>query len=159
RNLYHSDKPGPMTSGWQLLGGADAPPSPLFVAVTEASTFNWLQIHSKNDRIEGVAVGITAIGGRRFGLPAGPISSNRLEMNLLGTHLATTVADLRLSGARSFVDGVFPDEGNTVHLVIHQASGSGSHLPGNSYVDAATPTSGNLGPGNRLEIVGNANAF
>src|SRR5262249_33605731 len=111
----------------------------------------------KNDTIEGVAVGIAAIGGRRIGAPSGPISSNRVDMNLLGTRVATTIADLRLSGARSFVAGVYPDEGNTVHVVIHQASGSGPRT--NVYVDAATPPSGSLGAGNHLEIVGNANAF
>ncbi|HUM12463.1 MAG TPA: hypothetical protein VLT82_16065 [Myxococcaceae bacterium] len=156
RNLYRSDSPGPTTTGWQLLGGADSPPSPLFVS--EASTFNWLQIHSKHDRIEGVAIGIAAVGGRRIGPLAAPISSNRVEMNLLGTRLATTTADLRLSGARSLVPGVFPDEGNTLHVVVHQASGSGPRS--NMYVDAATaPPGGSLGAGNRLEIVGNANAF
>jgi hypothetical protein len=152
RNLYRSDSPVPTAIGWALFGGADAP----FV-VSGASTFNSLQIHSKNDTIEGFATGIAAAGGRRFGALSGPISSNRVEMNLLGTRVVTTTADLRLSGARSLVDGVFPDEGNTLHVVVHQASGSGPRA--NLYVDAATPSSGNLGAGNRLEIVGNANAF
>jgi hypothetical protein len=155
RNLYRSDSPGPTTIGWQLLGGADAPPSPLFVS--GASTFNWLHIHSNNDRIEGVAIGIAAIGGRRIRTLSGPISSNRVEMNLLGTRVVTTTADLRLSGARSLVDGVFPDEGNTLHLVVHQASGSGPRL--NVYGDSFPLPGGSLGAGNRLEIVGNANAF
>jgi hypothetical protein len=154
RNLYRSDSPGPGTGGWQLLGGADAP-SPLFVS--EASTFNSLEIHSNRDRIEGVAIGITAVGGRRIAPASGPISSNRVEMSLLGTRVVTTTADLRLSGARSLVDGVFPDAGNTLHLVVHQASGSGPRA--NLYVDAATPSSGSLGAGNRLEIAGNAKAF
>ena len=152
-NLYRSDSPVPTANGWALFGGADAP----FV-VSEASTFNSLQIHSKNDTIEGFATGIAAAGGRRFGALSGPISSNRMEMNLLGTRVVTTTADLRLSGGRSLVPGVFPDEGNTLHVVVHQASGSGPRA--NVYVDAATaPPGGSLGAGNRLEIVGNANAF
>jgi hypothetical protein len=151
-NLYHSDSPGPATTGWQLLGGADAP-----LVVSTASTFNSVRIHSKNDRIEGVAIGIAAVGGRRFAAASGPISSNSLEMNLLGTRILTTTADLRLSGGRSLVPGVFPDEGNTLHVVVHQASGSGSRA--NVYADSAAMPPGSLGPGNRLEIVGNANAF
>jgi hypothetical protein len=153
RNLYRSDSPGPTTTGWQLLGGADAPPP----VVSAASTFNSLRIHSKDDRIEGVAIGIAAVGGRRFQAASGPISSNSLEMNLLGTRIVTTVADLRLSGGRALVSGVFPDEGNTLHVVVHQARGSGPRA--NVYVDSATVPPGSLGPGNRLEIVGNTNAF
>jgi hypothetical protein len=154
RNLYRSDSPGPTTTGWQLLGGADAP-SPFVVSV--ASTFNSLRIHSKNDTIEGFAIGIAAVGGRRIGAPSGPISSNSVAMNLLGTRIMTTAADLRLSGARSLVPGVFPDEGNTLHVVVHQASGSG--LRANVYGDAFPVPPGSLGAGNRLEIVGNVNAF
>jgi hypothetical protein len=154
RNLYRPDSPGPTTTGWQLLGGAD---SPSLATLSGASTFNSLRIHSKNDRIEGFAVGIAAIGGRRILVPSGPISSNSVEMNLLGTRVVTTTADLRLSGARSFVPGVFPDEGNTLHVVVHQASGSGPRA--NVYGDAFPLAPGSLGAGNRLEIVGNANAF
>jgi hypothetical protein len=153
-NRYRSDSAVPTGVGWTLLGGADAP-SPLFVS--GASTFNSVRIHSKNDSIEGFENGIDATGGRRFAALSGPISSNSGEMNLLGTRVVTTTADLRLSGARSFVDGVFPDERNTLHVVIHQASGSGPRE--NRYGDVLAPPSGNLGAGNRLEIVGNANAF
>ena len=153
RNLYRSDSPVPTANGWALFAGADAP-----VGVSAASTFNSLQIHSKNDTIEGFATGIAAAGGRRFGALSGPISSNRMDMNLHGTRIVTTTADLRLSGGRSLVSGVFPDEGNTLHVVVHQARGSGPRA--NVYVDAATaPPGGSLGAGNRLEIVGNANAF
>jgi hypothetical protein len=154
RNLYRPDTSGPTTTGWQLLGGAD---SPSLATLSAASTSNSLRIHSKNDTIEGFAVGIVAIGGRRILVPSGPISSNSVEMNLFGTRVVTTTADLRLSGARSLVPGVFPDEGNTLHVVVHQASGSGPRA--NVYVDSATVPPGSVGPGNRLEIVGNANAF
>ena len=154
RNLYRADNPMPTAIGWSLIGGADAP-SALFVS--GASTFNSLQLHSTSDTIEGFATGITATGGRRFGPISGPIRSNSVEMNLLGTRVVTTTADLMLSGARSFVEGVFSDERNTLHLVVRHAAGSGPRA--NLYEDALTPPSGSLGPGNRLEIVGNANAF
>jgi len=154
RNWYRSDSPVPTANGWTFFGGADAP-LPLFAS--GVSTFNSLQIHSKNDTIEGFQTGIAAAGGRRISALSAPISSNSVEMNLLGTRVVSTTADLRLSGARSLVSGVFPDEGNTLHVVVHQATGSGPRT--NVYVDAATLPPGNLGSGNRLEIVGNANAF
>ena len=50
RNLYRSDSPVPTAIGWTLFGGADAP-SPIFVS--QASTFNSLQIHSIDDTIDG----------------------------------------------------------------------------------------------------------
>ena len=153
-NLYRSDSPVPTAIGWTLFGGADAP-SPLFVS--GASTFNALRIHSNGDRIEGFATGIAAAGGRRFGPLSAPISSNSVDMNLHGTLLQTTAADLTLFGARSFVAGVFPDEGNTLHLVVRQANGSGARA--NQYADALSTPSGSLGPGNLLEIVGSQNAF
>jgi len=153
-NLYRSDSPVPTAIGWTLFGGADAP-SPIFVS--GASTFNALRIHSNGDRIEGFATGIAAAGGRRFGPLSAPISSNSVDMNLHGTQLQTTAADLTLFGARSFVAGVYPDEGNTLHLVVRQANGSGARA--NQYADALSTPSGSLGPGNLLEIVGSQNAF
>ena len=74
-------------------------------------------------------------------------------MNLQGTRLQTTTADLRLFGAQSAIAGVSPGDDSTLHLVVHQAIGSGPRA--NAYADSL----GNLGTGNRLEIVGNANAF
>jgi hypothetical protein len=106
-----------------------------------------------DDRIEGFASGITARAGLRMNLLSGPSSSNRVEMNLQGTRLQTTTADLRLFGAQSAIAGVSPGDDSTLHLVVHQAIGSGPRA--NAYADSL----GNLGTGNRLEIVGNANAF
>ncbi len=153
RNLYRSDSLVPTANGWTLFGGADAP-SPILVS--QASTFNSLRIHSNDDRIEGFATGIAAAGARRFGALSEPMSSNSVDMSLHGTRLVTTTSDLRLFGASSFVD-VSPGDENTLHVVVSQATGSGPRL--NLYADSSTPSMGNLGAGNRLEIVGSANAF
>ena len=153
-NLYRSDSLVPTGTGWQLFAGADAPP--VTSVVSQASTFNTLQMHSIDDTIAGFAMGIVASGGRRINALSGPISSNRLELNLHGTLLQTITADLRLTGAQTMLN-VSTGDDNTAHVVIHQATGSG--VRANRYVHSAIPAAGNPGIGNRLEIVGNANAF
>ena len=130
------------------------PPIPCIVS--QASTFNTLQMHSIDDTIAGFATGIVASGGRRINALSGTISSNRLELNLHGTLLQTITADLRLSGAQTML-GVATGDDNTAHVVIHQATGSGARA--NRYAHSSIPPTGNPGIGNRLEIVGNANAF
>jgi hypothetical protein len=152
-NLYRSDSPVPTAIGWTLFGGADVPS--LLVASGSAA-FNSLEIHSQDDRIEGFATGISAAGARRFNSLSQPMSSNSVDMDLHGTALATTTADLRLSGATSLA-GDSPGDDNTLRALVRQGTGSGPRA--NQYADSRTPTMGNLGTGNRLEIIGNANAF
>jgi hypothetical protein len=151
-NLYRSDSPVPTAFGWFLFGGSDSPS-----AASQASTFNTLQIHSINDTLAGFTNGIFAIGGRRIWALSEPISSNRVELNLHGTLLQTTTADLRLVGANTQLVGVATGDYNTAHVLIDQATGSGARA--NRYVHSSTPPMGNPGIGNRLEIVGNAHAF
>jgi hypothetical protein len=152
-NLYRSDSPVPTAFGWALFGGADSPSA---VVASQASTFNTLQIDSIDDTLAGFATGISATGGRRFNALSGTISSNRVGLNLHGTLLQTTTADLRLSGATSLV-GVPTGDENTAHVLLRQATGSGARA--NQYAHNLTPPMGSPGIGNRLEIVGNANAF
>ena len=152
-NLYRSDSFVPTATGWQLFGGADAPiPS----IVSQASTFNTLQMHSIDDTLAGFATGIVAAGGRRINALSGTISSNRVEPNLHGTRLQTTTADLRLSGATTGLS-VSTGDDNTAHVLLVHATGSGARA--NRYADSSIPLTGSPGIGNRLEIVGNANAF
>jgi hypothetical protein len=153
-NLYRSDSAVQAPIGWTLLAGADAP-SPILVS--GASTSNSLQIDSKDDRIEGFATGISAAGGRRFALVSGSISSNTLEMKLRDTQLASTAADLSLFGALSYVDGVLPDDDNTLHLSLRQASGSGPLS--NQYANSWTPSGAAFGAGNELVIAGTPSKF
>src|SRR5687767_5888127 len=153
RNLYRSDSLAPTGVGWQLFAGADAP---IPLIVSEASTFNTLQMHSMDDTLTGFATGIVAAGGRRINALSATISSNRVELNLHGTLLQTTTVDLRLSGATTML-GVSTGDDNTAHVLLVQATGSGARA--NRYAHSQTPTTGNPGIGNRLEFVGNANAF
>src|SRR4030095_15867006 len=94
-NLYRSDSLVPTATGWQLFAGADAPP--ITSIVSQASTFNTLQMHSIDDTVSGFATGIVASGGRRINAFSGTISSNRVELNLPGTLFATTTVAFKLS--------------------------------------------------------------
>jgi hypothetical protein len=152
-NLYRSDSLVPTAIGWTLFGGADAP---VAIGASQASTFNSLQIHSIDDTLAGFASGIVAAGGRRINALSETISSNRVDLNLHGTVLQTTTVDLRLSGATSLV-GVSTGDENTAHVLLDRATGSGARA--NQYAHSATPPMVSPGIGNRLEIVGNANAF
>jgi hypothetical protein len=152
-NLYRSDSVVPTPTGWQLFAGADAPVAGI---VSQAVTFNTLQMHSIDDTITGFATGIVASGARRINALSAPISSNRVELNLHGTRLQTTMVDLRLVGATTML-GVSTGDDNSAHVVIHQATGSGARA--NRYAHSQIPVNGIPGIGNRLEIVGNANAF
>jgi hypothetical protein len=152
-NLYRSDSPLPTPMGWFLFGGSDTPSA---VVASQATTFNTLQMHSIDDTLVGFATGIAAIGGRRFNALSEPISSNRVELNLYGTLLQTTTVDLRLLGATTML-GVSPGDDNTAHVLLVHATGSGARA--NRYAHSSTPPMGSPGIGNRLEIVGNANAF
>ena len=154
RNLYRSDSPVPTAIGWTLFGGADVPSR---LVASKASTFNSLQIHSEDDAIEAFATGISAAGARRFNELSEPMSSNSVDMDLHGTRLATTTTDLRLFGATSPGTDFAPGDENTLRVLVRQAAGSGPRA--NQYADSMTRSMGNLGTGNRLEIVGNANAF
>ena len=153
-NLYRSDSLVPTVVGWQLFAGADAPIPGI---VSQAVTFNTLQMHSIDDTIAGFATGIVAAGARRINaLSSAPISSNRVELNLHGTRLQTTTVDLRLVGATTLLNVATGDD-NTAHVLIRHATGSGARM--NRYAHSQSPATGNPGIGNRLEIVGNANAF
>jgi hypothetical protein len=122
---------------------------------------NRLQVHSREDAIQGFQVGVVAIGGQRYLAGSGPSSSNRLEMELRGLRVQTTTeplaTDLRLFGARSFVNGVPPGDGNTLRLVLRKSTGSGPRA--NAYAHSSTPSMEDLGVGNQLEIVGTETAF
>lgn len=169
RNLYRDDFAEPCarlanaSSGLNLTGGS-GPPAPLPVAETAR---NSLRVHSVDDRIERFVNGVSAAGSRRFFETAGPSTDNSLDLELLGTTISTPTcggagADMILIAAHaSFSDALAPGNGNTLRAVIRGVTGSGSRS--NQYGDAVG-VSGPLpaafqGTGNRLEIVGNLNAF
>jgi hypothetical protein len=169
RNLYRNDSPDlciPQRLGWNSQGGSGTP-VPLPIAATER---NELRIHSQNDRIEGFTTAVLATGGRRFfAAPiAGPTSDNGVDLKLIGTTITTPscggaipVADFRLAGALVSNASLVPGDGNTLHAVMRGVTGSGARS--NAYADVLGP-SGPVAPeiqgmGNRLEFVGNLNAF
>jgi hypothetical protein len=169
RNLYRNDSPNPCAPqrlGWNAQGGSGTP-VPLPMTATERNT---LRIHSLDDRIEGFTTAVLAVGGRRFfGAPiAGPSTDNSVDLELLGTTIATPscgaatlVADFRLAGALVSGASLVPGDGNTLRAVIRGVTGSGSRS--NTYADVLGPT-GPLAPefqgiGNRFEVAGNLHAF
>ena len=156
RNVYWNQSGLAGILGWNLIGGAGSPAFP-----SAPSTLNRLQVHSREDTVQGFRLGVVAIGGQRYLEGSEPSSSNRLEMDLHGLRVQTTTeplaADLVLFGARSFVNGVPPGDGNTLRLVLRKSTGSGPRA--NAYGHSSTPSMGDLGVGNQLEIVGSETAF
>ena len=169
RNLYRDDSPSPCATphlGWNLQGGSGTP-VPLPIAATVR---NSLRLQSVHDRIEGFASAVLAVGGRRFfGAPtAGETSGNSVDLDLLGTTVSTpecgaavTVTDFRLAGAFVTNGSVIPGDGNTLRALFRNVTGSGART--NAYAHVLGPTGPQpaalSGTGNRLEIIGNAQAF
>lgn len=168
-NLYRDDSPSACTSahlGWNLQGGSGVPvPLPL-----PATVRNTLRVQSVHDRIEGFVTAVLATGGRRFfGAPiAGETSGNSVDLDLLGTRVSTpecgagvTVRDFRLAGALVTDPSVVPGDGNTLRALFRNVTGSGTRA--NVYADVLGPTDPQpaalSGTGNRLEVIGNAQAF
>ena len=154
RNLYRSDSPQPTLVGWRISGGSDAPAPGLIAGATSA---NKMRVGSIDDRIEGFAQGVVAAGAGRAGPLAQPSSLNSADLNLVRLRIRTTVSDLWIFGARTQVSGVPVGDGNSLRLVLRGADGSGPR--DNRYAHSSTPSMTHLGEGNRLEVVGSANAF
>ena len=153
-NLYRSDSAVPSDAGWSIIGGSTAP---LPGIVSQESTDNSLRMHSLNDRIEGFATAVSAIGGQRFTPLPEPSSRNEVELKMRGARLQSETSDLVLYGAASFADGVSPGDDNTLRVKIRQSTGSGPRA--NAYADSWTPSSGGLGEGNQLWMVGTLSGF
>lgn len=159
RNLYTGTGTTSLT-GLHLIGGSDVP-VPGFVA--GGSISNSMTFHSIQDRIEGFRTGILAVGGRRWNGTTGLSSDNRADLNLQGLHIATVgtgAADWKLHAAETgggFLENL-PGNGNVLRVVARGLTGSGTRL--NSYRNVFGPAlPANQGVGNRLEIVGNLQAF
>ena len=167
-NLYRSEAANPcavVDVGWNLTGGS-GPPANRPVSETSRNT---LSVQSVSDRIERFTTAVQATGSRQFFAAsiAGLNSDNTLFLTLINATLATpacgsaqVVRDLELQGVFAR-PGIAAGNGNTLHAVIRQVTGSG--LRPNIYTDAGG-ISGPLPPqlrgiGNRLEIVGSPEAF
>ena len=167
-NLYRSEAANPCAAvdvGWNLTGGS-GPPANRPVSETSRNT---LSVQSVGDRIERFTTAVQATGSRQF-FPAwiaGLNSDNTLNLTLIDATLVTpscgtaqVVRDLELQGVFAR-PGIAAGNGNTLHAVIRQVTGSG--LRPNIYTDAggiAGPLPPQLrGIGNRLKIVGSPEAF
>ncbi|MBA3338497.1 MAG: serine/threonine protein kinase, partial [Geodermatophilaceae bacterium] len=182
-NIYRNeweDRCASALLGWNLTGGSGAPIP--FVAPEAAR--NRLRVRSIDDRIDGFTTGVRATGSRRFfasPLNAAP-THNRIDLQLIGTTISTPscasvgrsgntnetpepdlmdFADLELIGAWVKNDVLAAGDGNTVRAELRGVTGSGRRS--NKYASVSV-FSGHLparlqGNGNRLEIVGSAEAF
>ena len=115
--------------GWQLLGGSSAPHA---TTPTPGVFRNTLRVRSLDDRIEGFRVAVHAAAGRRVLDTSGPVSDNRMELDMTGTTFRTldAGADLSLHGAlvESAPGGdtrIAVGDGNELRARISGASGSG----------------------------------
>jgi hypothetical protein len=148
---------------WWLFGGTSAPQP----AGAPGANHNLVRVHSVNDRINGYKTGIWAVAARRFLTASGPVSDNRIELELTGTRIQTAgegAADLDLLGAFSAAedDGnqeFLPGDRNIVHVLIRDVVGSPA-LRANRYTAVLGPKlDSNLGSGSRVEFEGTLEEF
>jgi hypothetical protein len=163
-NLYSPYPGGSLELGWRLFGGSS---SHIPGLAAPGARFNVMRFQSINDRIEGFRTGVMATAGRRWMTASGPVSDNRLELDLNGLQIRSEgdgAADLVLYGALS---DTAPDSGpefspgdrNVLHVQIRGARGS-TGIRANRYANVAGPAlESNQGAGNRLEFAGSAEEF
>ena len=145
--------------GWTIDGGSSAP-IPGFVA--PGASGNVLRFTSINDRIEGFQTGIAATAAKRHNSTSGANSNNFVDFRAIQLQLETDAtkqgaADLILFAAHA--DGAYPTgDNNRLRVTMIGVSGSGQRA--NQYANEVGPTGPQLlGIDNKLEIVGDANAF
>jgi hypothetical protein len=165
RNNLYVCRPGSCEfSAWRLFGGTSAH---LPGVAAPGANHNLVRVHSVNDRIDGFQTGISAAAARRWLTASGPVSDNRIELELKGTSIRTTgegAADLELLGAFSAPedDGnqeFLPGDRNLLHVLVRDAAGSSSPRA-NLYADVFGPKlESNLGSGNRVEFEGSLEEF
>jgi hypothetical protein len=161
-NLYVLHSGGVDAFGWRVIGGS----SPHLRTSAPGPT-HLVRIKSVNDRIEGFKIGILATGGRRWLGASGPVSDNRVELELHGTRIRSEgegAADLALQGALSEeapdIGREFPaGDRNVLRVLMRDITGSPSPRP-NVYTDVFGPElEANRGIGNRLEFAGTLEEF
>jgi len=164
RNLYVLPGEGTEGFGWQVMGGSSAHIPGL---ASSGASFNTARVNSVDDRIEGFRIGILAAAGRRWLGSSGPVSDNRLDLDLEGLRIRTDgadAADFEMQGARSEpaddVGREFPaGDRNELHVTMNGVTGSPTKRD-NKYSDAFGPSlEENRGTGNRLEIAGAPSGF
>jgi hypothetical protein len=163
-NRFGSTEGPPRPRGWVIIGGSSAPHHPH--PDMAGARINSVDLRSSGDRIDGTVEGIRATGGRRFVSTSGPVSDNRVELDLRDLHIRTAApenADLTLRAALAEPDPQigteFPvGDRNVVRVRMDGATGSG--LRANVYeLDSPGTSPARRGVGNRIEIVGTETEF
>lgn len=165
RNNLYALRPGGYDAfAWGIYGGSS---SHIPGLSAPGASFNVARIISDHDRITGFKTGIRAIGARRWNSASGPLTDNRLELELHGMHIQTegegaadlvfqgAVSDLELDDNREFP----PGDRNILRVLMRDVAGS-SAPRANSYADVFGPElEANRGSGNRLEFSGSLEEF
>lgn len=162
-NLYR--RTGLDRFGWHLVGASTAPH--VQEAPGQGGARNSLRMISRDDRIEGFRTGIRAAAARRLGPTSGPLSDNRLEIDLRGTRIRTegdAAADLVLRATVSEVEQekapmeLAAGDRNVLRVQMSDVTGSGQRR--NVFEDVVGPLEpSNFGTGNQLQVVGQAGSF
>jgi hypothetical protein len=164
RNLYARSPGGLDRFGWRIIGGSSAHIPGL---ASPGASFNVTRVHSVDDRIEGFKVGILAAAGRRWLGASGPVSDNRVELDLIGTRIRTEgedAADFALQGTLSEdapgIGREFPaGDRNVLHVCMGGVTGSAADRT-NRYTNVYGPSrQADQGTDNRLEIAGTTAEF
>jgi hypothetical protein len=164
RNLYTRNPSGLDRFAWRVIGGGSAHIPGL---AAPGASFNLAKVHSVDDRIEGINVGILAAAGRRWLSASGPVSDNRVDLDLTGTRIRTEgedAADFLLQGTLSEeaagVGREFPvGDRNVLRVSMRGVTGSPAERA-NRYADVYGPSKpAEQGSGNRLEFPGTAAEF
>jgi hypothetical protein len=162
-NHYGSTNRGPGLPAWVIIGASSAPHHP-HPGLPGASK-NSVTMRSTGDRIDGV-VGIRAMAGRRIHSTSGPVSDNRVELDLQDLRIQTPAsggADLVLYGALAEPDtglGTAFRVGDRNVLSVRIDGATGSGMRANFYeADSGAATSAPGDADNRLEIAGTRAEF
>lgn len=163
-NLWRAPATGSREPGWVLIGGSSAHLPGL---AAPGALGNSVRVSSREDRIVGFRVGIQAAGGRRWRSASGPVSDNRVALDLIATWFEQAAgggSELVLDGALAALeaDGVREFEvGDRNRVEVHMSGARGAAAVGaNHYADASGPTDRvHLGEGNRLEFAGSRTQF
>jgi len=163
-NLYVLRPGGYDAIAWRIYGGSS---SHIPGLAAPGASFNVARISSDHDVITGFRTGIRATAGRRWKTASGPLTDNRLELELHGTRIQTDgegAADLVLQGAMSDLEQddsreFLPGDRNVLLVLMRDVKGSPAPRA-NSYAAVFGPElESNRGSGNRLEFVGNLEEF
>ena len=158
-NLYFAEEGFPRPFGVRVIGGSDAPAPMGWPGADD----NFASFRSRNDAIDGFAVGICAIAGNLFWPENGVSSRNTVELRLHELVLNSLEADFALYAAYVEMDEVQPGAENLISVLGRGIQGSGA---GPNYYVTAGPGLSDPGywgigwdEGNQLLFLGSVRHF